>query len=217
MIAWFGIARALLAMVWPVGSAWWWRNSVGGRAPSGPERVSFTDALDTLKAQGEHVRGPRHWFVLDDPDPAAAVCDDTLMLTRGLLASDYLTPVLAHELGHLNSIDGRLTCALNRIIIREPRRDPEFEQEFEPGVFTLLWRGIMWFLRGGLGVKLLGPAWAVWWRQREYAADQYAKNLGQGDDLADFMETHALFFDRPVPFIWNTLHTHPPTELRIDP
>jgi Zn-dependent protease with chaperone function len=215
-IAWFGVIRALLALVWPIGTTWWWRQSVGGRGPSGPELVSFTDALDTLKAQDGSVRGPRHWFVLDDPDLAAAVCDDTLMLTRGLLDSDYLTPVLAHELGHLNSMDGRLTCALNRVIVKEPRRDPDAEQEFPPGLLRLTWRAVMWFLRGGLGLKLLGTTWAVWWRQREYAADRYAKDLGQGEDLADYMETHALFYDRPVPFIWNSLHTHPPTELRID-
>ena len=136
-IAWFGVVRAVVGLLWPVGSGWWWRHSVGGRAPSGPELVSFTDALDTLKAQDESVRGPRHWFVLDDPDLAAAVSGDTLMLTRGLLDSDDLTPVLAHELGHLNTIDGRLTCALNRIIVREPRRDPDQEQEFPPGPLRL--------------------------------------------------------------------------------
>ena len=74
----------------------------------------------------------------------------------------------------------------------------------------------MWFLRGGLGVRLLGPAWAVWWREREYAADHYAKNLGYGEELAEYLEEGPLFFDRPVPFIWASLHTHPPVELRID-
>jgi Zn-dependent protease with chaperone function len=216
LIAWLGVARAVLGLVWPIGTAWWWRHSIGGRGPSGPERVSYNDALDTLKARDPRVRGPRRWFVLDDPDLMAAVSGDTLMLTRGLLDSDYLTPVLAHELGHLNTLDGRITCALNRIIVREPRRDPDAEQEFPPGLLRLTWRGVMWFLRGGLGLKLLGTTWAVWWRQREYVADQYAKDLGEGEDLADYMETHALFYDRPVPFIWNTLHTHPPTELRID-
>ena len=216
LIAWFGVARAVLAILWPIGTAWWWRNSEGGRAPSGPERVSYTDALETLTAAGDHVRAPRSWFVLDDPDLGAAVCGDTLMLTRGLLDSDYLTAVLAHELGHLNSLDGRLTCALNRVIVKEPRRDPDEEDDFPPGLLRLTWRAVMWFLRGGLGIRLLGPAWAVWWREREYAADQYAKNLGYGEELAEYMESHALFYDRPVPFIWASLHTHPPVELRID-
>ena len=35
-------------------------------------------------------------------------------------------------------------------------------------------------------------------------------------ELADFLEIHALIHDHPVPLIWLTEHTHPPTELRID-
>lgn len=47
-------------------------------------------------------------------------------------------------------------------------------------------------------------------------ADAYAAQLGQADELADFLETHALIHDYPIPYIWLTEHTHPPTELRID-
>jgi hypothetical protein len=121
-----------------------------------------------------------------------------------------------HELGHLNSIDARLTCSLNRVIFKEPRRDPEFEAKNPPGAITLLWCFVMWFLRGGIGVKLLGPSWASWWREREYVADQYAKDLGYGEEFADYLEEYGLFYDRPVPFVWLTLQTHPPVELRID-
>ncbi len=216
VIAGFGIVRALAALVNPSGNSWWWRNREGGRQPSGPERVSFNDALDDLKAQDPKVRGPKHWFVVDNPDLEAAVCGDTLLLTRGMLDSDFLKPVLAHELGHLNTIDAKLTAALNRLIIKEPRRDPEREKEFPPGLPRLAWRGAMWILRGGLGLRVLAPPWGMWWRQREYEADQYAKHLGQGEELAGYMETNALFYDRPVPFLWLTEHTHPPTELRID-
>ena len=55
-----------------------------------------------------------------------------------------------------------------------------------------------------------------YWREREYTADQYAAALGQAEELADFLEIHALIHDHPVPLIWLTEHTHPPTELRID-
>ncbi len=51
---------------------------------------------------------------------------------------------------------------------------------------------------------------------REYHADQYAASLGQAEELADFLEVHALIHDNPIPFLWLTEHTHPPTELRID-
>jgi Zn-dependent protease with chaperone function len=72
------------------------------------------------------------------------------------------------------------------------------------------------FARGGLSLWLTKPAWGAYWRQREYKADQYAAKLGQADELADFLEIHALIHDHPVPFMWLTEHTHPPTELRID-
>ncbi len=40
--------------------------------------------------------------------------------------------------------------------------------------------------------------------------------LGQGDELAQFLENHALMHDSPIPWIWLTDISHPPTELRID-
>ena len=40
--------------------------------------------------------------------------------------------------------------------------------------------------------------------------------LGQGDELAQFLESHALMHDSPFPWIWLTDISHPPTELRID-
>lgn len=215
-LSFFGIIRAVISLAAPVGAGWWWRNQEGGREPSGPEQVSYTDAITELATHGEIVHPPTGWFVVDDAQPGAAVCGDTLMVTRGLLVNPYLTAVLAHELGHLNSIDGRLTCALNRVIFKEPRRDPEFEAKYPPNGVTLFWRFVMWFLRGGIGVKLLGPSWASWWRGREYIADQYAKQLGYGEEFADYLEEYGLFYDRPVPFVWLTLQTHPPVELRID-
>jgi hypothetical protein len=36
---------------------------------------------------------------------------------------------------------------------------------------------------------------------REYKADEYAASLGQAEELADFLEIHALIHDHPVPFI----------------
>ena len=68
------------------------------------------------------LRLPERWFVLDEPQPDAAVCGDTLMLSRGLLESEYLPAVLAHELGHLASSDGKLTAAINRLVLRPVRK-----------------------------------------------------------------------------------------------
>ncbi len=65
--------------------------------------------------------------MLDTPEPDAAVVGDTLMLSRGLFESPHLSAVLAHELGHLGTPDGRITAALNRLVIAPAiyDRDPK--------------------------------------------------------------------------------------------
>lgn len=142
-----------------------------------------------------------------------------------------MAAVLAHELGHLATSDGKLTAAINRLIINlVPRRRKEGESSrtilvsgdrllltitlFGAGVWAL--RHIIRFAQGGFGLRITGPFWGSYWREREYLADQHAAALGQAEELADFLEMHALINDHPVPFIWLTEHTHPPTELRID-
>jgi Zn-dependent protease with chaperone function len=224
---------SLLALITPFGGGWWWGQNLGGRDPSERERSAYHDALQLL---GHHVtdrvRLPSFWFVLDTPQPDAAVCGDTLMLSRGLLESEYLPAVLAHELGHLNSSDGKLTAAINRLIINPLPKTRERATR-KGGVVVLgsdrvlltvtLFGAFLWLIRktigfakGGLGLRITAAFWGSYWREREYTADQYAAQLGQAEELADFLEIHALIHDHPVPLIWLTEHTHPPTELRID-
>jgi Zn-dependent protease with chaperone function len=229
-------AWSLLALVWPGGSGWWWRQRIGGREPSQREQLAYQDAIELLQDNAhEPLTEPRTWFVLDTPEPDAAVLGNALMLSRGLIDSPHLPAVLAHELGHLASPDGRITAALNRLVIHPAiyDRDPEeqYHREHTPleinddlilavtlAITVALWstRKLLALLRGGLGLYLLRPIWGRYWRAREYTADQYAATLGQADELADFLEIHALIHDHPIPFIWLTEHTHPPTELRID-
>ncbi len=68
--AYFGVIRAVISLAAPVGAGWVWRQREGGRPPSGPELVSYTDALATLMSMHADVRPPRDWFVIDDPTPA---------------------------------------------------------------------------------------------------------------------------------------------------
>jgi Zn-dependent protease with chaperone function len=230
---------SLIALVSPAGSGWWWRQRAGGREPSEREKLAYQDAMELLQDNaGEPLPAPEVWFVLDTPEPDAAVVGDALMLSRGLLESPQLPAVLAHELGHLGSPDGRVTAALNRLVIhpllyeREPekreeerRREPtpfEFRDEklafAANALYIAAWvtRRLLRFARGGIGLYLMRPALGGYWREREYAADRYAAALGQADELADFLEVHALIHDHPIPFIWLTEHAHPPTELRVD-
>jgi Zn-dependent protease with chaperone function len=231
---------SILALATPVGTGWWWKQRTGGRRPSGREQLAYQGAAELLQAQArEPLPLPKSWFVLDTPTPDAAVCGDTLMLSRGLLESEHLPAVLAHELGHLATPDGRLTAAINRLVLIPPRvsRRQRIEQEqdrdlprigFAIGdgrilltilgirLFTWIMRKTLKFVNGGFGLWLTSPLWGAYWRSREYRADVYAAKLGQADDLADFLENHALIHDHPVPYIWLTEQAHPPVELRID-
>jgi len=227
---------AIFALITPAGGGWWWKQNMGGRQPSEREQLAYQDAIELLQAHSDApLRLPSRWFVLDTPQPDAAVCGNTLMLSRGLLETDHVPPVLAHELGHLASTDGKLTAALNRLVIHPPPPSTPEEQEQQQRsevtvistdsvILTILGiRALFWIIRktislakGGLGLRLTAPFWGSYWREREYQADHYAAQLGQADELADFLEIHALIHDHPVPFIWLTQHTHPPTELRIN-
>ena len=197
------IALSLATLILPLGG-WWWEQQSGGRSPSEREQLVYTDAIATLRTAEPRLRPPRHWFVLDEHELNAAVYGDTLMLTRGLLESGYLEAVLAHELGHLNSSAARLTAALHRLTTPPRNR-------VRRGLRT-----ITLVATGGLGVLLTRAPWGGYWRAREHHADEYAAKLGQAQALGQFMQTHALDYDLPVPFIWLTDISHPPSEHRID-
>lgn len=225
-------AWALLALISPLGGGWWWRQNLGGRRPTPEERVACERAFVSLPERAARpLPRPATWFVVDYPELDAAVCGNSIMLSRGLIESEYLPAVLAHELGHLATSDGKLTAALNRLVIHPPPLVEEREEvgqrewvvpehRFTFGLFGVqaLWRLIRFavrFAKGGLALRLLGPFWGSYWREREYLADAYAASLGQGEHLAFFLELHALVHDHPVPFIWLTEHTHPPVALRV--
>lgn len=117
---------SILALLTPLGGGWWWGQNMGGREPSEREQAAYQDAVQLLQANAaEPLRLPRLWFVVDEHQPDAAVCGNTLMLSRGLLENEYLPAVLAHELGHLDTSDGKLTAALNRLIINPLPRTRE--------------------------------------------------------------------------------------------
>jgi Zn-dependent protease with chaperone function len=203
VIAYGPLALSVVTLISPLGG-WWWEQQSGGRPPSERERMSYQDALETLKSADPQLRAPRRWFVLDAPELNAAAYADTLMLSRGLLESAHLPAVIAHELGHLNSSDARLTAALHRMTTA-PRK------ELGRGFRTL---GLL--VSGGVVMQATQAPWAAYWRSREHQADLYAARLGQGQDLAQFLEINALENDLPVPFMWLTETSHPFTEHRID-
>lgn len=148
-----------------------------------------------------------------------------MVLSRGLLETDSVAPVLAHELGHTGSLDGRLTEALDRLKLwGEPAKpaDPRSEAAGQPigeqrrGLFAGLIGLIFRLAAGGCAAALLAPLWAAYWRSREYAADAYAASLGQGEDLARHLADIELSLDFPRRRFPFDLAEHPPVALRIE-
>jgi Zn-dependent protease with chaperone function len=228
LLAWIGavapLAYSVAALARP-GQGRLGALRIGARRPSREEGEVLADALYLLESCGsrqmptERVR----IYVLDDPLPDAAVRGRALILNRGLLEAEGLAAVLAHELGHANTLDGRLTEALGRLALcedplapAERRGEAECEARGERG--GLLWGLLRWALRlagGGQAERLLGPAWAAYWRAREYAADDYASSLAHGEDLARHLRDHVQLFDQP-PVGLLTRAKHPPVALRLE-
>jgi Zn-dependent protease with chaperone function len=197
------LAYSIALLVLPL-DGWWWEQSVGGRVPSEREQLIYEDAIEQLRRADPKLRVPRKWFVIDEEIENAAACGDTVMITRGLLDSGYLEAALAHELGHLNSSDARITAALNKITTPPYRK-------VRRGLNTLCF-----LATGAIGMWPLRAPWSTYWRSREHKADQYAANLGQAEALSEFLDARRAMIDLPIPFIWLTEHSHPPTEHRVE-
>jgi len=220
------IAWSLAGLLRP-GQGWVWGRRLGARRPSASEGEALAEAMALLRGTDPGLPGPTAWLVLDDPLPSAAVRGTTVLLSRALLESESLPPVLAHELGHADSLDGRLTEALNRLTLWEdPLAPPRPERGGGDGVRSheeprgaLLWGLIRWALRlagGSCAQGLLRPLWATYWRSREYAADAYAASLGQAEDLARHLADFEQPFDAPQPGLLFKADSHPPVALRIE-
>lgn len=228
-----------LALLEPFPSGWWWRRREGGRSPSQRERSAFAAGVAALQARAPGtLRLPRDWFVLDTPELDAALCGDTLMLSRGLLASEHLEAVLAHELGHLATGDGRLAAAIARLSIggrgagERPAAERTITWPAPPRIAgrTVAVEAAIWLpwlafcacsltlqiARGGIGLRRATPSLNEHWQRREYEADAFAASLGEAEQLADCLEQHVLIHDGPAPWLWRRARAHPPAELRID-
>jgi len=203
-----------------------WGRRLGARPPTAEEAASIAEAFGLLRRTDRCFRAPGACYVLDAPLLEAGVRGRALILTRPLVESVSLPAVLAHELGHANTLDGRLREALERLVLWDdplalsrPQRGREVYvgSDFDPRG-ALLWGCMRWALRlagGSCGRQLLRPLWSMHWRSREYAADAYAAWLGQGGELARYLTDQGLPFDSPQPGLLRRAE-HPPVALRID-
>jgi Zn-dependent protease with chaperone function len=204
VIGWGPLVLSVATLILPIGG-WWWELTSGGRSPTADERSIFDGAIAELQAFDPGLRPPHRWFILDTDEVNAAAYADTIQITRGMLESPFLAGALAHELGHLNSSDGRVSAAIHRMTT--PPRGPI---PFPLRILTL-------FATGELGLWITRVPWAMYWRSREFAADEYAARLGQAASVASFLDINALENDIPVPFAaLSAKKTHPWTAHRIE-
>lgn len=187
----------------------WWEMATGGRPPERDEIEAFHHAFARLQRSDPSLRMPRHWFVTEDPGYNAAVYGSSMRVDRGLLESSFAAAVIAHELGHLRSLDGRLSNALNLLLLRAMDTPQLFP------VWSLPFRGLGWLASGQAIFWLTGTTWEMYWRSREFAADDYAARLGQGDMLARSLTHDSLPYERPIKRMRFSRATHPYTKPRI--
>jgi Zn-dependent protease with chaperone function len=214
--AYFPLLRSLLALTCGSATRLLLRQSYGARDPSEREADRLHDALGACLRDG--VKPPRYVYVIDSAEvPVAFVEGSSLFVQRDSVWSPHLVGLVAHELGHLNSIDQRVSTAA---------RWASFPSLRAAGRALLRMRGpvILWIpvavialqlhlVAGGHLPRLLNPLWRCWGRRREFAADSYAASLGHGESLAAALEEQ-LPFDVASP--WMKGRSHPYAELRID-
>lgn len=223
---------ALTPLLWSIlgfllpGRGWVWGRRLGIRRPSAEEAAAINDAFDLLRGVAPELPTARGYAVLDDPLPFAAVRGRIVILSRAVIECDALAAIIGHELGHANTLDGRLTEALNRLSVwddplsllptdGEGRGEVVSDPDPRGAVPWALMQSLARLTGGSVGLRLLGPAWSAYWRSREYAADSYAASLGQAEDLACYLRDQEQALDLPATGIFNE-RPHPPVALRIE-
>jgi hypothetical protein len=213
------------------------RFALGAREPSYRERQTVNGVIDELEAAAQgKLKLPRTFYVIDKLSREAQVIGTTLYLTRGALTSSYLAALVAHSLGHVKSIDGRLILALRRLVLFPIYLLSRSFGQVAPGAISLgagagsgagcvvgafvwLFGMLLSLAGGGFGLWALNLSWAWFWKQREYAADAYAATLGQQGNLSRYLEELAsggareASFDVATPFL---VLEPPSAELRLD-
>lgn len=216
VFAYLPYIRSLVALLCGPATRLFVRYSMGARDPSEREADRLHNALNACVQDG--VRPPRYVYVLDSAEGSVAFVEGSaLFIQRDTLWSPHLVGLVAHELGHLNSIDQRLSTAARWASF--PSLRAAGRAILRVNVPIVLWIPValcgfqLLLLAGGYLPFLLNPLWRWWGRRREFAADSYAARLGHAESLAAALEEQ-LPFDAASP--WMKGRSHPYAELRID-
>jgi hypothetical protein len=207
--------------------------SLGARVMSERETQVYMQALTLIRTSAQrNFIAPTHVFVLDGLEERAFTIGTTLYIGRMPLhpakGGRHLTALLAHELGLINSIDGKLVLALRRLVIPPLYLLSYAMRQIAPGNFSLSFSqgaggyvfGVTaWVLTimlalagGGIGELVLYPLWVSYWRDSVYRADRWVAECGLAQPLIDYLENHEVF-DIAVPYFFTP---QPYVELRID-
>jgi hypothetical protein len=135
----FGSATS--ALIHPLGAGRHFADAIGARRATTEETAAYQDAMSSLPLD-RVKRLPRWLYVLDRHELNAAVLGDALVINRTVFDSEFLPAVIAHELGHLNSMDARVSCAANRLAslasLTEPWRTATPSKNDGPGLGELV-------------------------------------------------------------------------------
>src|SRR5579862_4092208 len=117
-LPWIAVAGyfgwATSALIYPLGAGRHFADSIGARRATTDEEDAYRDAMSSLPLDAT-TRLPKWLYVLDRHELNAAVAGDALIINRALFDSESLAAVIAHELGHLNTMDARVSTAANRL------------------------------------------------------------------------------------------------------
>ncbi|NTW02652.1 MAG: M48 family metalloprotease, partial [Oscillochloris sp.] len=89
------------------------RRSLEARPLSQAEQATLNAALAPMRSKG--IPLPQHIFAVDNEGLNAAISGRTMYIYRELFSSRYLPGVVAHEIGHFNSMDGRLLLGIRAL------------------------------------------------------------------------------------------------------
>ncbi|KPV54909.1 hypothetical protein SE17_00785 [Kouleothrix aurantiaca] len=217
LAAWWPGLAAFSALAGVPGGAGLTRLELRARSPSHREQGIVDRTLAELLRPG--MRGPSLWYVIDVPRAGAYVVGTTLYIERGLIWSSGFPALLAHALRHLHSLDGRLVLASRRLVFpgmlwvmaKVAANAASGARRVEYGRMMLVL--LLALVAGGLGLFLLSPGWAWYWRRREYVADAYAAELGYGQTLAAVLAQQVIE-DYTLLLLWGRMS--PPSERRVD-
>ena len=239
-LAYLPVILSLVSLVGITSGGVFTRWALGARVPSMRERAIMSDSLGHI-SEIAPKRGKTQfhssWWVIDNNFPRTYTIGTTLYVTTEALKDNHFTAMLAHELGHFAKGDGLKVKALRNLVypvaqhVFTTHKDLGQERgvilttaqakqavtispspDFARTAINQIVRLIYPMLFGGLGVYLLSPIWARYFRIADYIADDFVVECGLGHELMEHLEEWAVI-DHAVPF-WD--NWTPYTELRLD-